>query len=169
MCNPDYIFRTAPEAFGRWSAPQKKNVFQTFLDGGQVKKTCFYTFFNCNYGFPHVFFTPPSPINSLHFLKNSRTFFFLLFSSSTMMCFHRWPFIERGLFGNPPGVIWSVNREGVSLGVRLVSGVSLTIMVFCSLEAHVPPSVSPSIVKLLVCPISRSHWYSLPLEIVLGS
>jgi len=32
------------------------------------------------------------------------------------------------------------------------------------------PSVSPPIVKLLVCPLSRSHWYSLPpLEIVLGS
>jgi len=32
------------------------------------------------------------------------------------------------------------------------------------------PSVSPPIVKLMVRPLSRSHWYSLPpLEIVLGS
>jgi len=32
------------------------------------------------------------------------------------------------------------------------------------------PSVSPPTVKPLVCPLSRSHWYSLlPLEIVLGS
>jgi len=30
--------------------------------------------------------------------------------------------------------------------------------------------ISPPTVKLLVCPISRSHWYILPpLEIILGS
>ena len=97
-----------------------------------------------------------------------------LFSSSplpsTMMCFHRWPFIERGLFGNPLGVIWSVNMEGISLSMRLVCpGVSLTILVSCSLKAHVPP-LSPH--------QQWSYWYVLsagatgiayPLEIVLGS
>jgi len=62
---------------------------------------------------------------------------------STTMCYHRWPFIERGLFGNPSRVIWSVNMEGVSLGMRLVClDVSLTIMVSCSLEAPVP-ALSP--------------------------
>jgi len=88
-----------------------------------------------------TFFNPP-PINSLHFLKNSHTFFFLLFSSPTM-CFHRWSFIERGLFENPSGVIWSVKKEGVSLGVRLVClGVILTIMVSCYLEAPGPLCLS---------------------------
>jgi len=54
MCNPDYIFRIAPEAFGRWSTPQRKR-FSNILGGGQVEKRVFYTFFDCNYDFPHVF------------------------------------------------------------------------------------------------------------------
>ena len=84
------------------------------------------------------FFYPPSLL--IDFISSQ----FQTTSSSlpsTTMCFHHWPFIETCLFGNPSGVIWSVNREGVSLCLRLVClGVSLTIMVSCSLEAHVPPS-----------------------------
>jgi len=94
-CFLDYIIRTTPDHYGRWSTSQRKR-FANILDGGQVKKHVF------NYGFP-PFFYPPSPINMLHFLKKFHTFFLL--------------------FENPLGVIWSVNREGVSLGV------SLTIMV----------------------------------------
>ena len=109
-----------------------KNTF-----GAVVK--CKNTFFDRHWWPPTRFLTP-SPINMVYFLKKFHTFFFLLFSSSTTMCFHRWPFIERGLFGNPSGVIWSVNRVGVSLNLRLVClGVMLTIMVSCSLEAPVPP------------------------------
>jgi len=33
MCNPDYIFRTALEAFGRWYAPQRK-LFSNILGSG---------------------------------------------------------------------------------------------------------------------------------------
>jgi len=72
------------------------------------------------------FFLPSLPINRLissQFLTPSS------FSSSTTMCFHRWPFIKRGLFENQSGVIWSVNRKGVIW----------SIMVSCSLEAHVSP------------------------------
>ena len=98
------------------SLHHKQNVFQTFLH-----------VFDCINAFPTLFFYHPSPINNLHFLKNSHTLFSSSLIPSTTMCFHRWPVIERGLFGNP---------SGVSLGVRLVClGVSLTIMVSCSLEA----------------------------------
>jgi len=68
------------------------------------------------------------------------------------MCFHRWSFIERGLFENFQGLyersmrmeprckevwfIWGVML--VSLGLRLVClSARLTIMVSCSLEAFV--------------------------------
>jgi len=37
MCNPDYIIRTAPEVLVG-GLHHKQNVFQTFLDGGKVKK-----------------------------------------------------------------------------------------------------------------------------------
>jgi len=105
------------------------------------------------------------------------------------MRFHRWPFIERGLFGNSSGFIWSVNRERISLSVRLVwLGVSLTIMVSCSLEAPVPPlfpfqhqsyryvlsgSIGFFFPAIFLSTSGWSHWYSLcnkiRLEIVLGS
>ena len=134
MWIPDYIFRTAPEVLAG-GLHHKENVFQTFW--AVVK--CKNTFFDRHWWPPTRFLTP-SPINMVHFLKKFHTFFFLLFSSSTTMCFHRWPFIERGLFGKASGVIWSVNRVGVSLNLRLVClGVMLTIMVSCSLEAPVPP------------------------------
>jgi len=58
MCNPEYIIRTAPEVLAG-SLHHKQNVFQTFLDGGKVKKRVFTRFFYCNYGFPHVFLTLP--------------------------------------------------------------------------------------------------------------
>jgi len=85
------------------SAPQRKR-FSNVLGGGQVEKRVFTRFLTVIMA-SHTFFNPPSPINNLHLLKNSYTFFFLLFLSSTTMCFHRWPFIERGIFGNPSGVI----------------------------------------------------------------
>jgi len=43
MCNPDYIIQTASEAFGRWSAPQRKR-FSIVLGGGQVEKRVFTLF-----------------------------------------------------------------------------------------------------------------------------
>jgi len=43
MCNPDYIFQTASEAFDRWSAPQRKR-FSNVLGGGQVEKRVFTRF-----------------------------------------------------------------------------------------------------------------------------
>ena len=63
MCYPNYIFRTASEAFGWWSAPQRKR-FSIVLGGGQVKKTCFTTFLDCINGFKQ-FFGPSLPINNL--------------------------------------------------------------------------------------------------------
>ena len=136
MWNSDYIFWTTSEAFGQWFAPQRKRFGRW-----SSWKTCLYTFFWLQLWSSSQYLTPSSPL------------------PSTTMCFHRWPFINRGLFGNPSKVIWSVNREGISLGMRLVClGVSSTIMVSCSLEAH----VSPPTVELLICPISWSHWYNLP-------
>ena len=103
MCNPDYIFRTAPEAFGRWSAPQRK-CFSNVSGGGQVEKYVFTRFLTVIMG-SHTFFNPPSPINRLHFLKNSHTFFFLLFYNDVFpsLAFHRkrplWKFIWGHMIG----------------------------------------------------------------------
>jgi len=137
MRNSDYIFRTTSEAFGRLSAPQRK-CFSNVLGGGHVEKRVFTCFSTVIMAFKHVF-GPSLPINMLQMFTISHTLFSSSHFPSTTICFHRWPFIERGLFGNPSWVICSVNREGVSLGMRLVClSVSLTIMVSCSLEAPVP-------------------------------
>jgi len=61
---------TAPEVLAS-GLHHKQNVFQTFLDGGKVKKRVFpsFTRFLTVIMASHTFFNPPSPINSLHFLK----------------------------------------------------------------------------------------------------
>jgi len=41
----DYIIRTTPDHFGRWSTPQRK-CFANVLGGGQLYKMCSYTFFD---------------------------------------------------------------------------------------------------------------------------
>jgi len=114
---------------------------KTFSKVGQVKKRVFTRFLTALMAFT-PFFLPSLPINrliSLQFLTSSS------FSSSPLLHFYNdvFPslaFHRKGLFGNPSGVLWSVNSERVSLGVRLVClGVSLTIMVSCSLEGLVPP------------------------------
>ena len=85
--NPENIFRKTdvhsglyiPEcvSHGRWSAP---HVF----DSGQVKKTCFTTFFDCINGFPTIFHPPlpintrPNPTISHTILSHPLLFFFLL-------------------------------------------------------------------------------------------
>ena len=97
MCNPDYIFWTASEAFGRWFAPQTKR-FWTVI---KLKNVFLHVFLTKLMPFP-PFFLPSLPVNSLIFSQ------FLTLSSplpSTKMCLHRWSFIEKGLFGNPSGVI----------------------------------------------------------------
>jgi len=43
MCNPDYIIRTAPEVL-TGGLHHKQSVFQTFLNGGKVKKRVFTRF-----------------------------------------------------------------------------------------------------------------------------
>jgi len=58
MCYPDYVLRTTPEAFGRWSAPQRKR-FSNVLGGGQVEKRVFTCFLTVLMAFKHVF--GPSP------------------------------------------------------------------------------------------------------------
>jgi len=100
---------------------------KTFFKRGQVKKRVFTHFLTELMPFPPLFTLLP--------LEIAFIFSKIVTPSSplpfTTMCFHRWPFIERGIFENPSGVVWLVNMEGVSLGV------SLTIMISCSLEAHV--------------------------------
>jgi len=59
MCNPDYIIRTASEAFGRFSAPQRKR-FSIVLGGGQVEKRVFTCFLTEIMAFPPFIFYPPS-------------------------------------------------------------------------------------------------------------
>jgi len=112
MCNPDYKIRTASESFGRWFA-QHITHLSIVLVLGQVKKTCFYTFFDCikcrNTPCNHSF-----PINSLpnhtisHTILSHPLILFVLQPShplpSTTMVFHRWPFIETCLFGNFQGL-----------------------------------------------------------------
>ena len=105
-CFPDYIIRTTPDHFGRWSAPQRKR-FANVLDGGQVKKRVFTRFLTvimtC-----HLFFNPLSPINMLHFLKKFHTFF-LLFSYSfynnvfPLLAFHRKRPLSKSIRGHMIG------------------------------------------------------------------
>jgi len=118
MCNLDYKIRTAPESFGRWSAPHITRL-SIVLVLGQVKKTCFYTFFDCI----KCRYTPCNhsfPINSLpnHTILSHPFLLFLLQPSpslpSTTMIFHRWPFIEIGLFGNFQGLYEK------SMGIRSI-------------------------------------------------
>jgi len=108
MCNPDYKIRTESESFGRWSAPHRTRL-SIILVLGQVKKTCFYTFFDCikcRYSPSNHFF----PINNLpnHTILSHPLLLFLLQPShplpSTTMVFHRRPFIKTGLFENFQGL-----------------------------------------------------------------
>jgi len=108
MCNPDYKIRTASESFGRWSTPHRTRL-SIVLVLGQVKKTRFYTFFDCIM----CRYTPCNhsfPINSLpnHTILSHPLLLFRLqpspFLPSTTMVFHRWPFIETRLFGNFQGL-----------------------------------------------------------------
>jgi len=58
MCNLDYIIRTASEAFGQWSAPQKKR-FSIVMGGGQVEKRVFTHFLTKIMALPPFIFTLP--------------------------------------------------------------------------------------------------------------
>ena len=62
MCNPDYIFWTASEAFGRWFAPQTKR-FWTVI---KLKNVFLHVFLTKLMPFP-PFFLPSLPVNSLIF------------------------------------------------------------------------------------------------------
>jgi len=122
MCNPDYKIQTASESFGRWSTPRGTRL-SIVLVLGQVKKTCFYTFFDCI----KCRYTPCNhsfPINSLpnhtisHTILSHPLLLFLLRPSpplpSTIMVFHGWPFIETGLFENFQGLYeWSMGLRGI--------------------------------------------------------
>jgi hypothetical protein len=97
------------------------------------------------------------------------------------MCFHRWPFIERGLFENfrdfmngQCGDDNTLQRSAVCLGVMLVClDVRLTIKVSFALykkhtlpqqSSSLPPSIYPS---PSFSPITLHHWFSFIPQILL--
>ena len=158
MWNPDYIFRTTLDAFGRWSAPQRKR-FSNVLGGGQVEKCVFTLFLTVIMAFKHVFGLS-LPINRFQ----KFTIFHTLFSSSfykdvfSSLAFHRkrplWKFIRSHMIGQQ-----GRGQSGYEVGLfgRKFDHHGLLLP-----RGPLGPSVSPPTVKLLVCPISWSHWYNLP-------
>ena len=147
-CVPDYIIRTAFVSSGRWSAPQRKRfgrciAFLTTING-------FSTLLSYKYHpSPPPFLTQTSPNLS------SSSFYNDVFPS---LVFHR----KRPLWKSIRGYMISQQGRGQSAYEVGLSGRKFDHHGLLVPKGPCAPSVSPPIVKLLVCPISRSHWYNLP-------
>jgi len=129
----------------------KENVFLWIWPVVNLKNVFLHVFFDYFNGFstlPSYIYHPSPPpfLTQTSPTLSSTSFYNHVFSS---LAFHRrrslWKFL---------GIVWTVNEDGTalqrsvvhlgvmlaSLGMRLVClGARLTIMVSCSLEAHVPP------------------------------
>jgi len=144
----------------------KQNVFQTFLDGGQVEKRVFTRFLTELMPFP-PFFLPSLPINRLHFLTFSHTLFSSSFYNDVFqsLTFHR----KRPLWKSIRGYMIDQQGKGQSRFEVGLSG--------CKFDHHgllfpkgpcAPANIGfffPSPLFPLMFPLQQwlwSHWYSLP-------
>ena len=114
-CILDCIFRTASVS---WLVvcTTSKTFFKRFLSVVKSRKRVLPRFLT-TFMASQPFFWLTLPINSLPNPTIFHTILshpLLLFSSSTIMVFHRWPFIKTCLFGNFQGLYeWSMGLRGI--------------------------------------------------------
>jgi len=89
---------------------------------------------------------PYKYLSNLHHLHTIISDYLLLLPSTTT-CFHRWPFIKRGNFGNS-GIVWTVNGNG---GVLQRSTICLDVKLIC-LDARLTIKVSFALERTLTLP-----------------
>jgi len=136
-----------------------EHVFQRLLPTLMAGKTPVNTFVDHYLRVVTLYATQSSQISPINTLQTFTISHIIISHShlllpSTTMCFHRWPFIKRGYFGNS-GIVLTVNTDGaalqrslVYLSVRLVClDARLPIKVFFALERKqtLPQSPFPSI------------------------
>jgi len=150
MCNPDCI-----KSFWLVVCTTKKTFFKHF--GRWLSwKTWFYWFLIVIMAFKHVF-GPSLPINRLQKFTISHTYFSSSFYNDVFpsLAFHRKRSLWKSIRGHMIGQ-HGRGKSGYEVGL---SGRKFDHHGLLLRRGPCAPSVSPPTVKLLVCPISWSHWY----------